>query len=812
MRDINHRYFSLSLTYLLLHTILCSTLLYLLVQNFRQANSTTALVLFGVANLLFALLLLSPKILLRLPWAVAIFLLLYLLAQGFSDFWASRAESGQAIITLYHILQARISIILALLFLLSSALAIRFGKYRSIEATALLPLTFILLTRDELSSSFEDRYYLYRMLWLSMPILNLVLLGLTLHPGLRGENSWLAPVPAQKKQSPQSRRTVLIRRLRQTGSFATLLLVLMALLWWGKISPINWQTAARDSTSGNGLLQKNLNNQFDFGEYLQLDSSLEQDRQLVMMSQIADLPKDRPSYLKRFTLSGLAAGRSFFRDPQEPNMPGESPLPLELERGISLFEMPQYHLRRNREMYVFLLNIKPSSLFVLNHPTEIQTFENWPDSSFSRVYRVKAQTLVRAENHFFGTARLSSYLGKISKERLDYYTYLPKEFADIGDFARAVLSHYLPSQTASQTASLGTLQPLEAARQITDYFHREYRYTLKPGIAQDGDQLRHFLFKGKKGYCTYFAFSAGLMLRSLGIPTRVAVGFLLNPELRILDYYPLFADQAHAWLEVFEPQQGWVIFDPTTFELAPGENLRFGLPEGAEADLAALTEELLRNNALNAEAGRKLLKPEASPAQLLLSRLWKAVQQRSWLLFVLFIVLLLLVLLGYRAHLLALALHSPPRNNPKAIRAIVTAMYHYLQLLNTRLLTQIGTRPPATEAAPAADPLRKFPPRQLHAWQNALYALPPVAGHLAQPQQQLLLHHSKVCLGLFQKYYFSAHFTAEDTLQLRAYLQELNQAKAGHAIKYQIKYETWHLPYLIRSLYRFIRQRNRNWK
>ena len=214
-------------------------------------------------------------------------------------------------------------------------------------------------------------------------------------------------------------------------------------------------------------------------------------------------------------------------------MPGESSLPLELERGTSTFQMPQYDLRHSQQADIFLLNIKPSSLFVLNYPTEVQTFENWPDSSFSRVYHVKARTLV--DSYHIAPppgAKLERYSQVLPAEQLAYYTHLPKEYHDIGDFTIRLLPQIMtrtmprirhaellalsPEQLRNEW--LPRLAPLQIAAGIVDYFQTEYRYTLKPGIAEDGDQLRYFLFDSKKGYCTYFAFSAGLMLRSLGIP------------------------------------------------------------------------------------------------------------------------------------------------------------------------------------------------------------------------------------------------------------------------------------------------------
>jgi transglutaminase-like putative cysteine protease len=42
-----------------------------------------------------------------------------------------------------------------------------------------------------------------------------------------------------------------------------------------------------------------------------------------------------------------------------------------------------------------------------------------------------------------------------------------------------------------------------------------------------------------------------LILRSLGIPSRVAVGFFIDPQDNAFDYYPVRSDMAHAWVEVY---------------------------------------------------------------------------------------------------------------------------------------------------------------------------------------------------------------------------------------------------------------------
>ncbi len=65
------------------------------------------------------------------------------------------------------------------------------------------------------------------------------------------------------------------------------------------------------------------------------------------------------------------------------------------------------------------------------------------------------------------------------------------------------------------------------------------------------------------------------MCRSLGIPSRVAVGFVTDPESAVLGFVPVRSDQAHAWVEIWLDDYGWIEFDPTSQTMAPGEEYPF---------------------------------------------------------------------------------------------------------------------------------------------------------------------------------------------------------------------------------------------
>ena len=77
------------------------------------------------------------------------------------------------------------------------------------------------------------------------------------------------------------------------------------------------------------------------------------------------------------------------------------------------------------------------------------------------------------------------------------------------------------------------------------------------------DPLAYFLFVRRKGHCEYFASSMAVMLRTLGIPSRVATGFLSGVYNPMTGWQVIRASDAHSWVEAWIPGQGWTTFDPT---------------------------------------------------------------------------------------------------------------------------------------------------------------------------------------------------------------------------------------------------------
>ena len=80
----------------------------------------------------------------------------------------------------------------------------------------------------------------------------------------------------------------------------------------------------------------------------------------------------------------------------------------------------------------------------------------------------------------------------------------------------------------------------------------------------------------RKGYCQYYASTMAMLLRKEGIPTRLVEGFLPGERDQRTGLEQIYTDGAHAWVEVYFPNFGWQIFDPT----GGGRSQVVALPSG----------------------------------------------------------------------------------------------------------------------------------------------------------------------------------------------------------------------------------------
>lgn len=108
---------------------------------------------------------------------------------------------------------------------------------------------------------------------------------------------------------------------------------------------------------------------------------------------------------------------------------------------------------------------------------------------------------------------------------------------------------------------VGGKEPAAAVAAVEQHL-RGYDYSLQQEPTGD-DPLASFLFDVKAGHCEYFASAMAVLLRQGGVPTRLVTGFYGGRYVEQGDYYAVRQGDAHAWVEVYLPGQGWRVFDPT---------------------------------------------------------------------------------------------------------------------------------------------------------------------------------------------------------------------------------------------------------
>jgi protein-glutamine gamma-glutamyltransferase len=133
-------------------------------------------------------------------------------------------------------------------------------------------------------------------------------------------------------------------------------------------------------------------------------------------------------------------------------------------------------------------------------------------------------------------------------------------------------AEYLDPGTLSEQARQLALQAVaghrssqfETVMALTTYLQQNYRYSLQLGqVPPNRDPVDWFLFDAKIGYCEQFATAETMMLRSLGIPARLATGYSTGDYDPVLNQSIVREHDAHAWVEVWFQGHGWVPVDPS---------------------------------------------------------------------------------------------------------------------------------------------------------------------------------------------------------------------------------------------------------
>jgi len=163
-----------------------------------------------------------------------------------------------------------------------------------------------------------------------------------------------------------------------------------------------------------------------------------------------------------------------------------------------------------------------------------------------------------------------------------------------------VLRHYLPLpkdvpdrvRLRAEEVTAGMSTRYDKALRVQDYL-RQFPIEFNiPDTPPGRDAIDYFLFDSQRGYFDYHASAMAVMLRTLGIPSRLAVGFVIDEADKNLESgaYTIRDRNSYAWTEVYFPGYGWIAFNPSPDR--PGALNPTISPEGEQQTGAAGPEDL----------------------------------------------------------------------------------------------------------------------------------------------------------------------------------------------------------------------------
>ena len=228
---------------------------------------------------------------------------------------------------------------------------------------------------------------------------------------------------------------------------------------------------------------------------------------------------------------------------------------------VTLVQQPEFSVRHT----VFLNRVRDRTLLAMPGMSRImmdrlyQAADAWyvfPDSSSLKVsYTV--------DSSYYTYDRVSPRDRRIGQAEAEYYE-VPEDaiMPDITNLANAVIRSDAPA--ADKVVA------------YRDYLRDNYTYSRQVENPEGYPPLWNFLFEEKKGYCDFYATSLTLMLRSQGIPSRMAVGYAGGTWQQKQELYVFHSDNAHSWTEVFLEDYGWVIIDATPPDLSTPDAVAAG--------------------------------------------------------------------------------------------------------------------------------------------------------------------------------------------------------------------------------------------
>jgi protein-glutamine gamma-glutamyltransferase len=291
-----------------------------------------------------------------------------------------------------------------------------------------------------------------------------------------------------------------------------------------------------------------------------------------------DLPDNDALYFRQAVRSKLVGdrlvedGSGTFDTDVPTSFPAGSPV------NVKTPQVEQFHRRLHTSMYLL---VDHAQLFGVGFPEQLAPLPNPNPRRFVAAYDVDSLFLIRPVERLLGRNAMPA---DWSEAQRAHYTEFPADprYAELSErIVRDVDPRFVGDDVVKALA-------------IKQYLEKQGFYSLKEKTLDGDDPVAQFLFGDMHGYCVHFAHAAVFLLRSQGIPARVAIGYGVQTQQRGAGSAVLiFANEAHAWPEMYLEGVGWV-----TFDIAPEHSDE---PPAAhvDQDLEAALGELARKDPPN---------------------------------------------------------------------------------------------------------------------------------------------------------------------------------------------------------------------
>lgn len=217
-------------------------------------------------------------------------------------------------------------------------------------------------------------------------------------------------------------------------------------------------------------------------------------------------------------------------------------------------------------------------------------------------FKVQNSDIIIARDENRGTYRIENYISDIIKKDI-IFSFDSLNINNTSSFKETLrgvkLQNTLPQyegydnerlQQLALTLTEGLNNDYDKIEAIIKYLEENYTYNPIPTVPKDdSDKIEYFLFESKEGFCQHYSSAAVLLLRSINIPSRYVTGFKVDTTMNFSSgpayykslssgYKPVFDSDAHAWLEVYFKDYGWIMFESTGIDVM-SSNLNESLQE-----------------------------------------------------------------------------------------------------------------------------------------------------------------------------------------------------------------------------------------